>query len=102
MAVVGIFEGVFVESRLCRNEDYFQAIFNFPDEVYGNVFTVEQMQRPKRTNILCETKRQGEILSLTPGQKYKLLCSVTCSQPNERNGKSYPASTNLNIIKVQN
>lgn len=37
MSVVGIFEGVFVESRLCKNQDYFQAVFLFPQEVYGNV-----------------------------------------------------------------
>ena len=101
MAVVGMFEGIFVESRLCKNQDYFQAVFQFPEEVFGNVFSVDQMDRPKRTNILCETKKQPDILNLSPGQKYKLLCSVGVSKANERNGKSYPASVNLNIIKVQ-
>ena len=101
MSVVGMFEGVFVESRVCRNQDYFQAVFNFPEEVFGNVISIEQMDRPRRTNILCETKRQGELLKLNPGQKYKLLCSVAVNQSNERNGKVYPASVNLNIIKVQ-
>ena len=66
MSVVGMFEGVFVESRVCKNQDYFQAVFNFPEEVFGSVITIDQMDRPRRTNILCETKRQGELLKLNP------------------------------------
>lgn len=58
------------------------------------------MDRPRRTNILCQTKVQPDLMKLVPGQKYKLLCSVGVSQANERNGKTYPASVDLNIIKV--
>ncbi len=100
MSLIAILEGTFVESKVCRNQDYFQAVFNFPEEVYGKVFTVEEMPKPKRTNILCETKKQPDLLNLNPGQKYKLVCSVGVRQPNERDGKKYPASVSINILKV--
>lgn len=46
MTLIAILEGTFVESKVCRNQDYFQAVFNFPEEVYGKIFTVEEMPNP--------------------------------------------------------
>lgn len=100
MSIVAFLEGILVETRECNNKDYFQAIFNFPEEVYGKVFALEEMPRPKKTNILCESKRDNYIKNLDWGKKYKLQVSIGVRQPNERDGKKYPAAINLNILKV--
>lgn len=100
MSVVAFLEGILVEIKECSNQDYFQAIFNFPEEAYGKVFALEEMSRPKKTNILCETKRDNHIKNLAWGKRYKLQVSVGVRQPNERNGKQYPATINFSILKV--
>lgn len=101
MSIVATLEGKFSGFKECSNTEYFQAIFNFPEEVYGSVFKVEDMKSPKRTHILCESQTQADLRKLEVGKKYKLLCSLGIRQPNEKNGRKYPASLGLNIINFQ-
>lgn len=101
MPIVAHLEGSFVGIEPCNNSDYFQAIFNFPEEVYGKIFKVEEMPRPKQTRILCDSDKDKNLLNLERGKKYRLLCSLGVRQPNERNGKRYPASLGLNILNAQ-
>ena len=101
MSIIATLEGKFTGFKECSTSDYFQAVFNFPEELYGNVFKVEDMKNPKRTNILCASATQPELRKLEVGKKYKLLCSLGVRQPNEKNGRQYPASLGLNIINFQ-
>ena len=97
MSIVANLEGVFSGIQQCKNSDYFQAVFNFPEEVYGKIFDIADMPNPKRTKILCESNRQQDLLSLQTGKRYKLLCSLKVRPGN--NG--YPASLGINILNVK-
>lgn len=101
MGLVCHLEGKFLEHRQCSNSDYCLATFAFPEEVYGKVFSVEDMPRPKKTTILFNTQEQAHLFELKPNQKYKLQVSLTINPPNSKDGKEYPAQLNINIIKFQ-
>ena len=101
MSIVAFLEGKFLEFKPCRNTDYCQAVFSFPQEVFGQIFQIENMSRPPRTNVLFDVNEQKELLDLKPGQKYRVQCSLRVRQPNEKDGRKYPAQLNLNILKTQ-
>ena len=101
MSIVAHLEGKFLEHKQCNNPDYLQAVFAFSQEVYGQVFKVEDMPRPQRTNVLFNINENKDLLNLQPNQKYKCMCSLSVRQPNEKNGRTYPASININILKTQ-
>lgn len=101
MAIVAYLEGKFLEFRQCLNKEYLQAVFVFPQEVYGQIFNVEDMSRPKKTNVLFNVNEDKHLLDLKPGQKYKCQVALGVRQPNEKNGRQYPAQLNINVIKAQ-
>ena len=89
MSIVAFLEGKFLEFKPCRNHDYCQAVFCFPQEVFGQIFQVENMRNPARTNILFEVNEQKELLDLKPGQKYKVSRSQSQFQRGDRNKNGF-------------
>lgn len=100
MSIVGQFVGKFIENKACKNEQYFQSIWVFPVEAYGNIIEPNNMSKPVTHKILCDNKVDGQLINLTPNKQYKLLCSIGVNKANTKDGVTYPASVNLNVLKV--
>ena len=100
MAVVGYLEGTFLENSPCKNIKYMMSKWQFPVAVYGKIMSPEELDRPPVTNILCEVGKSAHLQQLKSGEKYKLQTTLGVSKANESDGKYYPASLSINIVKV--
>ncbi len=90
--------GILEEIKPPSNPDYFMVIFNFAQEVFGKIFTVEEQPNPKSTRILCSAKNQQDLLNLVPGKKYDLTVSLRVNHGSEKDGKVYQPTVGYNII----
>ncbi len=98
MAFFGTFRGKFFGSKPTSNPQFIITKWAFPQSDYGKVFQIEEMPRPKMTNILHDIKAYPAILDCKEGQTCDLLCSVSLKNENRKADKFYPAQVQLSII----
>ena len=102
MAVIGNFEGEFAGHKATSNPSYVLTKWKFPQEAYGKIHKVEEMRSPEITSILCNISEDNKVLSLKPGQRCSLLCSVNLKKENRTDdGRVYPAQVNFNILDIK-
>jgi hypothetical protein len=89
-------EGLFVEAKQCKNDDYYNLQFKIVEDNNGTLSVLENMRRPNASFLVTRQDVETLYYLLQTGQKYQLDIDVYC-KPARGN---YPAGVGLNLVKV--